>query len=189
MRLLIFCISAFFLIVVTAGPTLAEEPFTVLGVYQTRGDVMGVVVATDLKHKAAVFAVDVARLNKPKVRLTLGFGDAEDWQQFAQIWLKARRTTPPREGFGTEIGDYFDPPLNAGITVTVDKDGTIAFAITGKPNGELVVCLIEIEPKAHRFNITTSPITTSRKPASWAPLGRNGRLSGPASSTTPATPT
>src|SRR5690348_3935322 len=102
MRLLIFCISAFFLIVVTAGPTLAEEPFTVLGVYQTRGDVMGIVVATDLKHKAAVFAVDVSRLNKPKVRLTLGFGDAEDWQQFAQIWLKARRTTPPREGFGTE---------------------------------------------------------------------------------------
>jgi hypothetical protein len=160
MRLLIFCISAFFLIVVTAGPTLAEEPFTVLGVYQTRGDVMGVVVATDLKHKAAVFAVDVARLNKPKVRLTLGFGDAEDWQQFAQIWLKARRTTPPREGFGTEIGHYFSVGLNTGITVSVHKDGVITFALAGKPEGDLVACLIDIEPKDFgRFDETVKKLT------------------------------
>jgi hypothetical protein len=160
MRLIAYCISAFMLIVVAASSARAEEPFSVLGVYQTRGDVMWIVVANDLKHKAAVFAVDVVQLNKPKVRLTLAFGGAEEWQQFAQIWLKARRATPPREGFGTEIGDYFDTVLNAEITVTVHKDSVITLALAGKPKGELVACLIDIEPKDFaRFDETVNKLT------------------------------
>lgn len=160
MRLMACWIGALFLIAVAASSALAEEAFSVVGVCQTRGDVMGVVVATDLKQKAAVFAVDVVQLNKPKVRVALGFGGADEWQQFAQIWLKARRTAPPREGFGIEIGNYYDRVLNAGIRVTLDKDGTITFAFAGKPKGDLVACLIEIEPKDFgRFDETVKKVT------------------------------
>jgi hypothetical protein len=159
MRLIIYCISAFLLIVSTASSAHAEEPFSVLGVYQTRGDVMGILVANDLEHKAAGFVVDVVQLNKPKVRVTVAFG-ATDWQEFAQIWHNARRAALPREGFGTEIGHYFDPATNAGVTVTVHKDGVITFAIAGKPKGDLVACLIDIEPKDFaRFDETANKLT------------------------------
>lgn len=160
MRLMAYCISAFFLIGAAANSTLAEEAFSVLGVYQSNGDVMGVVVATDPKHKAAIFAVDVVQLNKPKVRLSLGFAGAEDWQQFSQIWLKARHTTPPRQGFGIDIGHYFDRVLHTGISVTLDKEASITFAIVGKPEGELVTSLIEIKPKEFgKFDETAKKLT------------------------------
>jgi hypothetical protein len=160
MRLMAYCITAFFLIAVAAGSAPAEERFSVLDVYQSHGDVMGVIVTNDPKNKAAGFAVDVVRLNKPKVRVMLGFAGAQDWQKFAQIWLKARRTAPPRQGFGTDIGDYFDRMFNTEITVTVDKDGSITLGIVGKPEGDLVTCLIEIEPKdLGKFDGTVKKVT------------------------------
>ena len=160
MRLIAYCISAFLLIVVAASSTLAEEAFSVLDVYESHGDVMGVLVLNDRKNKGGGFAVDVVRLNKPKVRVIVTFAGAEDWQKFAQIWLKARRTAPPREGFGTDIGNYFDRRANTQISVTVDKDGSITLGIVGKPEGDLVATLIEIEPKdLGKFDGTVKKLT------------------------------
>jgi hypothetical protein len=67
---------------------------------------------------------------------------------------------PPREGFGTKVGDYFDPVGNTSISVTVDKDGSITFAIVGKPKGKLVAGLIEIKSKDFwRFDETVKKLT------------------------------
>jgi hypothetical protein len=121
---------------------------------------MGVAIlsTTDPKKKAALFAADIGQLNQPPARLNVSFG-AVQWQQFAQIWLKARRTVPPRDGFGTDVGDYFDPLGNTSISVTVDTDGSITFAIVGKPGGKLVAGLIEIKTKdLARFDATVKQL-------------------------------
>jgi hypothetical protein len=148
MRLMAYCINAFFLIVVAANSSLAADPVSIIGVYQSTGTGMGVAIVStaDPEAKAAVFAVDVVQLDQSSVRLNAFFGP-EQWQQFEQIWLKARRTAPPREGFGTEIGHYYDRVGKTAITVTVSKDGSITFAIVGEPKGKLVAGLLEIELK------------------------------------------
>lgn len=118
MRLMAYCINALFVIAVTATSTFAGEAVSVIGVYQSAGAGMGVAIYNDPKHKIPAFAVDVLQLNQPKVRLNVGFG-VEEWQQFAQIWLKAGRTAPPRQGFSTEIGSYFDRLSKTSITVSM----------------------------------------------------------------------
>jgi hypothetical protein len=45
------------------------------------------------------------------------------------------------------IGDYPSGGLNTGLIVTVHKDGVITFALADKPEGELIVCLIDMETR------------------------------------------
>lgn len=142
-------IFASFLVLVAATSAFAAEAFAVVGVYESNGDIMRIVTATDPKQKAAVFVVDVSRLNKPTVRVLLGFpGGPEDWRRFEQLWLKARRTAPPSNGANdTEIGSYFDRLANTQITVHALSKGSVEFVLVSKPEGELVASLLEIEPK------------------------------------------
>jgi hypothetical protein len=161
MRLMAYCISVFFLVMVAANSTLADDRVSIIGVYYSTDAGMGVALVntTDPKEKAALFAADIGRLNQRPARLNTFF-EAVQWQKFKQIWLKARRTAPPHEGFGTEVGHYFDPAGNSSITVTVNKDGSIAFAIVGKPEGKLVAGLIEIKPTDFvRFDETVKKLT------------------------------
>jgi hypothetical protein len=139
-----------------AGPGVS-----IIGVYQSANNGMGVAIVstTDPEEKAALFAADIGQLDQPTARLNVFFG-AVQWRQFAQIWLKARRTVPPRDGFGTEVGHYFDPVAKSSISVTVDKDGSITFAIVGKPEGKLVTGLIEIKTSDFgRFDETVKTLT------------------------------
>jgi hypothetical protein len=139
----------------------AKDRVSIIGVYRGTSDAMGVALisTTDPKEKAAAFWAEIGRLNKPPVRLNIYFS-AEQWPKFAQIWLKARRTVPPREGFGTDVGDYFDPVGNTQISLTVDTDGSITFGIVGKSEGDIVAGLIEMKANDFaRFDATVKQLT------------------------------
>jgi hypothetical protein len=136
---------------------------------------VAIISTTDPKKKAALFAADIGQLDQPPARL-LVFFQAAQWQKFAQIWLKARRTVPPREGFGTKVGDYFDRVDSTSMGVTVDKGGSITFALVGKPKGELVAGLIQIEAKDFaRFDATVKQLTDYFAAAPATPVAKSAR--------------
>ncbi len=144
MRFIACLIGAFFL-AVGMHSTFAAEGVEVVGDYKSRtGNMMGIVITTDSKLKAAVIVVDVARLNKPTARVSVVFTGADEWQKFSEIWFKARHaTTLPS---GTKIGSYFDRRRDTMIGVSADRD-LIEFSIAAKPQGELVLGFFDLAPE------------------------------------------
>ena len=67
---------------------------------------------------------------KPRVAY---FSDQSEWDKFVQLWSRARATKAPARtnlnGDSTPVGKYWDDADQVLMTVAVDDDATIEFAI------------------------------------------------------------
>jgi hypothetical protein len=100
------------------------------------------------KLAALITAVNRGDPKKPPDKLILVFLDNGEWQKFARLWDAARHTRPPA-AHDIEVGSYFDPAGQAGMTIYVEDDGKIQLAMAGEPgenNEPKLLSLFELAP-------------------------------------------
>jgi hypothetical protein len=93
-----------------------------------------------------------ADLNSGQTKTVLVyFTDAAEWSKFSELWRKARGTPPPKADkvmtTSTDIGDFFDVSDKALVTVSVDSDGEIGFAMEDAGKN---VQLFDMQPKSFK---------------------------------------
>jgi hypothetical protein len=99
---------------------------------------------------AAVYHADASR---PPDRLVILFPDKKEWAEFVSLWTKARHAKRPTEdqvySGAAEVGSYFDPAEESNVTISLDSQGDIDFAMAGKPDADkhpTVITLISVVP-------------------------------------------
>jgi hypothetical protein len=99
--------------------------------------VMGLATASGDKKLAALIVrgADLTKDEDKSRAVAAFFADRPHWDQCVALWKQARATPAPKRtnvnGDSIKVGKYWDEAYEVLLTVGVDDDGTIVFAVVG----------------------------------------------------------